>query len=250
TFVPIAANRRIALTFREEALFSPTPFARFLQRADPSGNYRAIGASGYRPPSALEESQGQTDPAQIEYSRRHWSQYTHVLWRRDPAGAREVPRAGAPGDARARSDLALRAARPLEPPDRVAGWCRRGRCPGAARFLGGTGAGGPAPDRMAGGGPGLERLALRPPSLGADFSLDPSEELSSERESGTLSVSAELSRRGGTLERLLPGALFVLLLLAVYADPVFLRRNFAGRDPVLFHYPLEKAVHDAYARGR
>ena len=63
-------------------------------------------------------------------------------------------------------------------------------------------------------------------------------------------MSTELPRRGGTLERLLPGALFVLLLLAVYADPVFLRRNFAGRDPVLFHYPLEKAVHDAYARGR
>jgi hypothetical protein len=63
-------------------------------------------------------------------------------------------------------------------------------------------------------------------------------------------VNAELVRSGGRLERLLPGALFILLLLAVYAGPVFLRRNFAGRDPFLFHYPLEKAVHDATARGR
>jgi hypothetical protein len=82
TLVPIAANRRIALTFREDALFAPTPFARFQGRADPRGEFRTIGASGYRPPSVLEESQGPTDPAQIEYSRRNWSQYTPVLWQR------------------------------------------------------------------------------------------------------------------------------------------------------------------------
>jgi hypothetical protein len=82
TLVPIAANRRIALTFREEALFAPTPFARFQQRADPRDEYRAIGSSGYRPPSALEESQGSADPAQIEYSRRNWNHYTSVLWQR------------------------------------------------------------------------------------------------------------------------------------------------------------------------
>ena len=63
-------------------------------------------------------------------------------------------------------------------------------------------------------------------------------------------MNAVVSRPAGTLKRVLPGALFVALLLAVFADPVFFRRNFAGRDPVLFHYPLEKAVHDAYARGR
>jgi len=44
--------------------------------------------------------------------------------------------------------------------------------------------------------------------------------------------------------------LFLLLVLAVYADPLFARRNFAGRDPFAYHYPLEKAIHDAYARGR
>ncbi len=61
---------------------APTPFARFQQRADPRGEYRTIGASGYRPPSVLEESQGPTVPAQIEYSRRNWNQYTPVLWQR------------------------------------------------------------------------------------------------------------------------------------------------------------------------
>ncbi len=82
TACPIAANRRIARTFREEALFSPTPFARFLLRADPLGEYRAIGAAGYRPPSALQEQLAASDPGQIEFSRRNWNQYTPALWRR------------------------------------------------------------------------------------------------------------------------------------------------------------------------
>jgi len=47
-----------------------------------------------------------------------------------------------------------------------------------------------------------------------------------------------------------PGALFVLLVLVVYADPLFLRRNFAGRDLVAYNLPMEKSVHDAYARHR
>jgi hypothetical protein len=63
-------------------------------------------------------------------------------------------------------------------------------------------------------------------------------------------VSEELARPDRRLERFVPGALFVLLIFAVYADPVFLRRNFGGRDPFVLNYPLEKAVHDAYARGR
>lgn len=50
--------------------------------------------------------------------------------------------------------------------------------------------------------------------------------------------------------RALPGLLFVLLILLVYADPLLLRRNFAGRDLLGFNLPVEKAVHDAYARGR
>jgi hypothetical protein len=44
--------------------------------------------------------------------------------------------------------------------------------------------------------------------------------------------------------------LFLILVVIVYADPLFAHRNFAGRDPFAYHYPLEKAIHDAYARGR
>src|SRR5262249_46090282 len=36
----------------------------------------------------------------------------------------------------------------------------------------------------------------------------------------------------------------------VYADPLFVRRNFAGRDLAGYHLPIENAIHDAYARGR
>ena len=43
---------------------------------------------------------------------------------------------------------------------------------------------------------------------------------------------------------------FLVLLLAVYADPLFFRRNFAGRDLAVYNYPMEKAVHDAFSRGR
>ena len=49
---------------------------------------------------------------------------------------------------------------------------------------------------------------------------------------------------------LLPAALFAALVLAVFADPLFTRRTFVGRDIVPYGLPLEKAVHDAWARGR
>ncbi len=61
-------------------------------------------------------------------------------------------------------------------------------------------------------------------------------------------MSGERARRA--FEAMLPAMLFVLLVAGVYADPLFLRRNFGGRDPLAYHYPLEKAIHDAYARGR
>jgi hypothetical protein len=50
--------------------------------------------------------------------------------------------------------------------------------------------------------------------------------------------------------RLLPIALFTLLVVSAYADPLFFRRNFAGRDLDVYNLPLEKAMHDSYARGR
>jgi hypothetical protein len=45
-------------------------------------------------------------------------------------------------------------------------------------------------------------------------------------------------------------ALFVLLVLSCYADPIFFRRNFAGRDLLVYNLPMERTVHDAWSRGR
>ena len=50
--------------------------------------------------------------------------------------------------------------------------------------------------------------------------------------------------------RALPAALFVVLVFAVYADPVFTQRNFTGRDLVPYGLPMERAIHDAWSRGR
>jgi hypothetical protein len=52
------------------------------------------------------------------------------------------------------------------------------------------------------------------------------------------------------LERLLPGILFTALVLVSYADPLFTRRTFVGRDLVPYNLPLESVVHDAWGRGR
>jgi len=82
TIVPIAADRKIARTFREDELFSPTPFARFVIRADPPGAYRTMGASRYAPASELELRAFASDEATLDYCRRNWNQYTHCLWRR------------------------------------------------------------------------------------------------------------------------------------------------------------------------
>ena len=38
-------------------------------------------------------------------------------------------------------------------------------------------------------------------------------------------------------------------MVAVYANPLFTRRVFAGRDLLAYNLPVEKAVHDAWARG-
>ncbi len=82
TLVPIAANRRIARIFSEDAIFARTPFALYLDRMDPSGEYRTMGAWGYRPLSQLEQLHSSNDPGRLEYSRRNWTQYTPALWKR------------------------------------------------------------------------------------------------------------------------------------------------------------------------
>ncbi len=52
------------------------------------------------------------------------------------------------------------------------------------------------------------------------------------------------------LHGLLPAVLFALLVVAVYRDPLLTGRNFVGRDLVPYGLPMEKMVHDAWARGR
>ena len=60
--------------------------------------------------------------------------------------------------------------------------------------------------------------------------------------------SATPAHRLGVSEAIL-ALLFLLLVLAAYADPLFTRRTFVGRDIVPYDLPIEKAVHDAWARG-
>jgi hypothetical protein len=55
---------------------------------------------------------------------------------------------------------------------------------------------------------------------------------------------------GTRVRRFAPALLFTLLVAAVYADPLLLRRAFVGRDIVPYNLPLERAVHDAWSRGR
>ena len=49
--------------------------------------------------------------------------------------------------------------------------------------------------------------------------------------------------------RAAPAALFTILVLAVWADPLFTGRNFTGRDLLVYNLPMEKVIHDAYASG-
>lgn len=48
----------------------------------------------------------------------------------------------------------------------------------------------------------------------------------------------------------LPALAFAALVVAVYAVPLFARRNFSGRDLIAYNLPMESVIHDAYARGR
>ncbi|HEX7252301.1 MAG TPA: hypothetical protein VF376_05410, partial [Thermoanaerobaculia bacterium] len=63
-------------------------------------------------------------------------------------------------------------------------------------------------------------------------------------------MSQPIARRSSRRESARLVALFVLLVAVVFWDPLFTRRIFAGRDLLGYHLPIEKAVHDAYARGR
>ena len=82
TAVPILANRRIARTLTETEVFSPTPFARRLERADPDGSFRTLGESLYRPASREAFADSAVDPVFPEPIRRIWIQPVNVLWGR------------------------------------------------------------------------------------------------------------------------------------------------------------------------
>ena len=82
TLVPIAATAKIAQTLGEETLFGPTPFARFVERADPSGAFRVLGEGSYPPASALREVHEMTDPGELDGVRNDWQYFTQLLWKR------------------------------------------------------------------------------------------------------------------------------------------------------------------------
>jgi len=79
TAIPVAANRRLAPTFSEDALFAPTAFARYVTRQDPAGAYRTLGY--VMPPADASRLFG-SDPAGIASDRLNWVYFTSALWRR------------------------------------------------------------------------------------------------------------------------------------------------------------------------
>ncbi len=82
TAVPILANRRVAITFPESDVFSPTPFARALARQDPSAAGRVLDQSRYRPDSTESSIAPGTDPGELASYRRSWFFYTSSFWDR------------------------------------------------------------------------------------------------------------------------------------------------------------------------
>ncbi len=81
TIVPLLANRKIARTLTELEMFSPTPFARYLQRADPKGEFRTLGESIYR---ELRFAPGYAgyDDEYLDAGRRLWLDQASALWNR------------------------------------------------------------------------------------------------------------------------------------------------------------------------
>jgi hypothetical protein len=79
TAVPIAANRRIARVFGEDALLAPTAFARFVARQDRESRYRTLGY--VMPPADARRLFG-SDPGAVETDRRVWIYFGPALWGR------------------------------------------------------------------------------------------------------------------------------------------------------------------------
>lgn len=82
TLVPIAATRRIGWTFREDEVFAPPAFVRYMQRHDPEGRFRTLGEMAYREPRAVEAAEAGSDLGFLEIVRRNFDEHAHVLWGR------------------------------------------------------------------------------------------------------------------------------------------------------------------------
>ena len=82
TLVPVAANRRIARSFRQDVIFGPPIFDHYLARVDPSGAYRTLGVSAYQESTAPERARQSTDAGGLAEMRLNWDDYTHALWGR------------------------------------------------------------------------------------------------------------------------------------------------------------------------
>lgn len=82
TLVPVLANRKIARSFREEEVFAPTAFARYMSRHDPQGEYRALDETLYRTGSKVAADQFEAALSQAEFARRTWFDQCQVLFGR------------------------------------------------------------------------------------------------------------------------------------------------------------------------
>jgi hypothetical protein len=82
SLLPLVATRRIVLTDRDDAVFPPTAFARELQRRDPSGQFRTVDASVFRPASSMMDVLVAADPDGTGVLRRSWYTHTPSFWHR------------------------------------------------------------------------------------------------------------------------------------------------------------------------
>ena len=82
TAIPIAANRAIAQTAPESAVYPPTRFAREIARRDPDRSFRALDQTIYYPPSPLLDASAAADPNGVDLSRQSWFYFTPTLWKR------------------------------------------------------------------------------------------------------------------------------------------------------------------------
>lgn len=78
----VLPDRSIAQTFPTAEILAPTAFARVVRRSDPAGEFRVLGESLFRPPSALERVAAGADPGAVDRVRRSWQYDTQALWGR------------------------------------------------------------------------------------------------------------------------------------------------------------------------